>query len=216
MTTQRITPEAETAASSLVVSPWIDQPTKLSTDLVANRAGALRSDVGILSADVANAHSESLLLQLRARTQEAAKRSPSDLLSELSALGFAWTAVARLVGVSVPAVRKWRQGESVSGDNRARLAQLVAFVGVLARDHLVADVASWLEIPISESPFTGVDVYAAGDVGALMEYASEHLRGPELLDRVIADWRQALDPRFEVFTSEDGQRGLRLREVRDQ
>ncbi len=68
-------------------------------------------------------HSDSLRIQLESRTDEAAKGAPADLLSELADLGFSWTSVARIVGVSIPAVRKWRQGDAVSGHNRRRLAQ---------------------------------------------------------------------------------------------
>ena len=78
----------ETAASSTVSVPRIDQPTTLSSDVVANVAGALRDDVGALSDDVAALHSESLAIQLEARTDEAAKRAPTELLDELAELGF--------------------------------------------------------------------------------------------------------------------------------
>jgi len=42
----------ETAPSSHIAVPRIDQPTTLSSDVMANAAGALRDGVGMLSDDV--------------------------------------------------------------------------------------------------------------------------------------------------------------------
>ena len=207
--TTQLTTEPTSATS--VHTPHIDQPTRLSPDVVANMAGTLRSDVGVLSQDVAQVHSDSLRIQLESRTDEAAKRVPADLLSELSDLGFSWTSIARIVGVSIPAVRKWRQGEAVTGQNRRRLARLVALVGVLASDHLISDVASWLDMPLDESSFTGIDVLAAGQVHDLVEYAAEHIGSAELLDRAVPAWRDSLDDRFEVYRAGDGERAIRVR-----
>jgi len=201
----------ETAPSSSVSVPRIDQPTTLSSDVVANAAGALRDDVGALSDNVAALHGESLLIQLEARTDEAAKRAPKDLLDELASLGFSWTGIARLVGVSIPALRKWRNGETPSGDNRRNLAQIVAFVGVLERDHLITDVASWLEVPLAGTNNRALDLFAAGNVGDLLEYAAQKLESTELLDRAIPSWRAELDDQFEVFEAGDGERAIRLR-----
>ena len=203
---------AEPTSATSVTTPHIDQPTRLSPDMVASRVGALRSDVGMLSEDVAQVHGDSLWIQLESRTQEAAKRASADLLSELAGLGFSWTSIARIVGVSIPAIRKWRHGETVSGENRRRLARLVALVGVLERDHVIVDVASWLDMPLAESGLTGIDVLAAGHVRDLMEYAADHVGSAELLDRAVPDWRDTLDDRFEVYRAEDGERAIRMRD----
>ena len=202
---------AEPTSASSVTTPHIDQPTRLSPDMVANRVGALRHGVGILSEDVAQVHGDSIRIQLESRTQEAAKRASADLLSELAGFGFSWTSIARIVGVSIPSIRKWRQGETASGENRRRLAELVALVGVLERDHLISDVASWLDVPLAESSLTGVDVLAAGHVHDLMELAADHIGSAELLDRAIPDWRDTLDDRFEAYQAEDGERAIRMR-----
>lgn len=209
--TNQLTDEATSTTS--VVTPSIEQPTRLSPDVVANHAGVLRSDIDILSTDLAEVHSDSLHLLLEARTDEAAKRTPADLLDELSDLGFSWTDIGRLVGVSIPAIRKWRQHESVSGDNRRKIARLVALVGVLKDDHIIDDVPSWLEVPLSDSRFTGIDVVAAGSTADLMEFAANHISSSELLDRALPGWRSDLDDRFDVFEAGDGERAIRLREA---
>ena len=164
--TTRLTAEPTSATS--VNTPRIDQPTRLSPDVMANFAGALRQDVGVLSRGLAQAHGDSLSIQLESRTEEAAKRAPADLLSELADLGFSWTAIARIVGVSIPSIRKWRHGETASGENRRRLAGFVALVGVLESDHLIVDVASWLDMPLAGSNFTGIDVLAGGQLPDLV------------------------------------------------
>ena len=202
---------AEPTSATSVNTPHIDQPTRLSPDVVAHMAGTLRSDVSVLSQDVAHVHGDSLRIQLESRTDEALKRAPADLLSELADLGFSWTSVARIVGVSIPAIRKWRHGETVSGENRRRLARLVALVGVLASDHVVFEIASWLDVPLAGSSFTGIDVLAAGQVRDLMEYATGHLGSAELLDRAVPGWQDTLDDRFEVYRAGDGERAIRVR-----
>lgn len=200
----------EPTSATSVNTPHIDQPTRLSPDVMANVTGALRQNVGLLSQNVARVHGNSLDIQLESRTDEAAKRAPADLLSELADLGFSWTAIARVVGVSIPAVRKWRHGEPASGENRRKIAQLVALVGVLENDHLIDDVASWLDMPLAGSSFTGIDVLAGGQLSDLVEYAAQHMDGAELLDRSNPDWRDTIDNRFEVYRMGDGERSIRM------
>ena len=202
---------AEPTSVPSVRTSEIGQPTRLSPDIVAHEAEALRWDVDILSGNVARVHNATLRRQLDTRTSEEAKKAPVDLLSELSDLGFAWAAMARLIGVSVPAIRKWRQGEPVSGINRKKLARLVAVVDILRNRHYIFDVASWLETPLADSIFTGVDVLAAGYEADLMEYVTGHMTEVELLDHAISDWREALDERFEVYRAGDGELAIRMR-----
>ncbi len=210
--TESATPLIDEPTSATSVStPHIDQPTRLSPDVMAKEAGSLRQDVGLLSQDVARVHGDSLDIQLESRTDEATKRAPADLLLELADLGFSWTAIARIVGVSIPAIRKWRHGEPTTGENRRSLAKLVALVGVLENDHLIADVASWLDIPLAESNITGIDVLVDGRIPDLVEHAAQHIGSAELLDRSFPDWRDSLDNQFEVYQAEDGERAIRMR-----
>lgn len=189
----------------------IAKPTRTSQDELAEETGHLRSRVRYLSEGVADWHHEMLEIQLESRTDEAAKRTVADLLGELAALGFSWREIARLVGVTVPAIRKWRSGEAATGHHRRAVARLLAFVDVLRRDHLVQDVASWLEMPLSTSTTTGLDVYASGHWDLLLAHAANHISSDELLDTVTPPWQQQVDDRFEVFVADDGEQGIRLR-----
>ena len=191
--------------------PRIEQRTEISTDVLAGTAGALRSIGGIFSENTAQIHGETLYLQLETRTRAAAKKPPAELLLELSSLGFAWTDIARIVGVSIPALRKWRQGESMTGENRHKLARLTALVAVLRDDHWVQDVASWLDIPIGEPYFTGIAVLEAGGYEDLIAYAGEHMKADDLLDRWIPAWREQANDGFEVFVAGDGERAIRAK-----
>lgn len=193
-----------------VVSPTIDRPTRTSQDELAERAGVLRGQARFLVDDVADVHDQAMEIQLESRTDEATKRSVVDLLDELASLGFAWREIARLVGVSIPAVRKWRHGGAVTGSNRRAVARLLAFVDVIRSDHLVQEVASWMEIPIAGSSLTGIDVYARGAGKLLLLQAAGHITSEELLDRIEPSWRTPPDDRFEITSGSDGEPIIRM------
>jgi transcriptional regulator with XRE-family HTH domain len=194
-----------------VVSRTFEGPTRTSQDALVEEAGFLRDVTRHLSNETADYHDRAIGVQLEARTDEAAKRSLPELLTELADKGFAWRDIARLVGVTVPALRKWRNGEPATGVHRRAVARLLAFVDVLRSDHLVQDPPSWMEMPLGESTKTGLDLYASGHAKLLLVHAAGHLSSDELLDRVAPDWRQAVDDRFEIGTATDGETFIRLK-----
>ncbi len=209
---------ADRTAPAIESFPLSDQQTRISPDMLATRTGAICSQVGLLaheatrlSHEAGRHHGKAVGLQMDDRATEMARRPVSDLLASVSEAGFSWVGVARLLGVSVPAIRKWRQGEAVSGPNRGKLAQLVAFVEIVAKDHLVDDVASWMEVPLAGSRATGLDVYAAGSVNELVQYAASHMTTVELLSCAGLDADDS-DQRFEVFSAPDGEPAIRPRE----
>lgn len=194
-----------------VVPPLFEPPTRTSLDKLADRTGFLRSATRTLIDDVAEVHDGVLEVQLEARTDEAAKRAVPELLNELAELGFSWRAIARAVGVTIPAVRKWRGGGAATGTNRRAIARLLAFVDVLGSDHLVDDVPSWMEMPIGGTSVTGIDAYCAGEERLLLQHAAGHVSSEELLDRVDPSWRSKTDDRFEIVTADDGEPMIRMR-----
>ena len=78
-------------------------------------------------------------------------------------------------------------------------------------DHVVCDVASWMEMPLTpEVPVTGIDLAAAERYADLLDLAADHVTPEEVLDRWQPDWRTRYQSDFEVFESPDGDLGIRL------
>src|SRR5665647_2812175 len=214
--TDIVTSDPTLITGTLTTSP--EQVTRTRTiDEVVAEAGHLRSRARLLSEDVAETDREvselyrqALIEQLDAKARVIAKRSVGEMLSELADAGFAWRDIASLVGVSVPAVRRWRQGEAPTGPNRLAIARIVSLVEALRDDHLVSDVASWMEVPlVSAAPVTAIDLAAAGYLQEVVEIAAGHSTGEEVLDRSLPGWRERYRSDYEVFLAPDGELGTR-------
>ena len=177
-----------------------------------NRSELLAHDSLDLHESIGQLHSDSLDEELRSLTVRHARELLPTLLEQLSTLGFSWRDIAKIAGVSVPAVRKWRRGESATGDNRQRVARIVALCEIAAQRCLVADVAGWLETPLHpDAPITGLDLMASERFDLVLALASEQPGDPErILDEFEPDWRARYRPDVEVFTAPDGLPGLRL------
>lgn len=184
--------------------------TEQSATLV-NQTWVLRADSTDLHAQVVNGHAHLLGDTLEQRAQHRAKDGGLALLEELARGGFAWVDIARLVGVSVPAVRKWRNGGTISGERLADLARVVVLVEWLRDEHHVTDVASWLEVPISTgAPVTRMDLLQHGARDLLLRsMVGDGLAPTEILDEFEPDWRTTYHSDFEVFDAADGQRSIR-------
>lgn len=147
------------------------------------------------------------------RSQERAELSVKALLDQLADLGFAWRDLARLVGVSVPAIQKWRKGGPTMPENRQRLAQLLAACDLIIRHRSTADIGQWFEMPLlPEVPVTPIDLWARGEHALVFEHALEHREPEYILSRFQPDWRERYASDFETFVAEDGQLSLRMRE----
>lgn len=201
---------------ALTTSP--EQVTRTRTiDEVVAEAGHLRSRARLLGEDVAETDREvselyrqALIEQLDAKARVIAKRSVGEMLNELADAGFAWRDIAALAGVSVPAVRRWRQGEAATGANRLAVARIAALVGTLRDDHLVSDVASWMEVPlVPDAPVTAIDLAVAGRLQEVVEIAAGHSTGEDVLDRSQPGWRERYRSDFKVFQAPDGELGTR-------
>lgn len=189
----------------------IEELAQEARDLT-DEAGHLRNFNALLSGDLSDVHHRAFRVQLETHTAKVAKRAPTDLLGDLSEVGFGWRDIARMVGVSVPALRRWRQGEPPTGEHRRRVAELVAFVRILTDDHLVSDVASWLEMPIAGGvPLNGIDLYSEGHLVTIFDLASEHITPDQALDQADPGWRDRYHSDYEVFRAGDGQPAIRPR-----
>ena len=183
---------------------------------LTDQAGHLRNVNAVLASDLSDVHHRAFRVQLETHTAKIAKRAPTELLGEINELGFGWRDIAGMIGISVPALRRWRQGESPTGEHRRRIAELAAFVRILSEDHLVADVASWMEMPISsDAPLTCIDLYTQGQLLTIFDLASEHIAPDQALDSAEPGWRERYHSEYEVFRAGDGQPAIRPRSTSD-
>jgi transcriptional regulator with XRE-family HTH domain len=170
--------------------------------------------VDLLETDVAELHNQATEKDLRMRAAVKAHKSVPKLLQELAMdRGLAWADIARLVGVSVSAVRKWRTGGDSSPEKRRLLAQLAAFLDLLSESN-VEDPAQWLEMDLALPDGYSVrplELYSDGHIIALLEVAGVRRTAEDVLDEVDPDWRSTRRSDFEVFMADDGDLALRER-----
>ncbi len=204
-------------------SPSSVDPSRTITvsDIVARAAEAvdsIRYSVRVVAGDLADTSATAERLarglaetQLRGAAQQLAKQSARSLLEGLAEQGFAWRDVARLLDVSVPALRRWRHGERPTGAHLQRLATLVAFIAKLKDAHEVTDPATWLEIPLVPNfPVSGLDLAAAGRYPELLDVAAGRAFPEDVLGMWQPDWRERYSSDFEVFEAGDGELSLSL------
>lgn len=172
---------------------------------IAAQVAELRERNVALSNTIVGAYHRSIQLELEARAQDLTRSAPSSLLDVLSAEGFAWRDIAKMLHVSVPAVRRWRSGEMPTGQHRVAIARLVSFIKILSTDFGVEAVASWLEIPLVEGLATsGIDLYAADRLDLLCDLAAGRLRAEVAMDTAFQGWRGRVDHEWQVETAPDG------------
>lgn len=128
----------------------------------------------------------------------------------------AWRDVARLVNVSVPAVQKWRRGDGMTGENRFRLAGVLALL-VCLENKMVNQPVSWLEMPVlRDVSVSAMDLIAADRYDLVLELAADVTADEgqriQALDEFDPAWRATrVDEKFEVFEAEDGILSIRPR-----
>ncbi|MFJ2007018.1 helix-turn-helix domain-containing protein [Streptomyces chartreusis] len=199
--------------SSLVIEP--QEPTATASNLLSEntqKAGSLRYEARFFSEDTAECHADLLFSDWRKHTVARGKQSPAALLEELSELGFSWRDIARMLGVSVPAVQKWRRSGGVSGDNRVQLASLLALCDMV-KQPVIHDVASWFEMPLAPGiPVTPIDLFSERRPDLVLEHALGPNDVEEILTAYAPDWRDRYQSNFEVYRDVDGAMSIRQKE----
>lgn len=131
-------------------------------------------------------HEQTLRDLLRQKADDKARLGLSALLTDLTeTYGLGWSELARLVGVSVPAVRKWRLGGDISPPKLSAVSRLAAFLELLGAEG-VQDPAAWLNLPLegeNSSLITKTQIYTSGHPADLLLYAKQHLSQRQLLER---------------------------------
>lgn len=205
-----------TAADSLDESLFDTETAEHAVEFTAfkpytRRAALLRDRVDLLNTDIREVHHQAQDYHLEELAHKKAKQDVRTMLEELSTeRGMSWASIARLVDVSVGAVRKWRRDGGVSGEKRLSLGKLAASLDLLEA-FAVKDPASWLEIPIIQNyTVTGLDIYrsSSGPI-LLLDYAGARLTRTELLDQFDPLWREHFSSDFEVYLSSDDEFSIR-------
>jgi transcriptional regulator with XRE-family HTH domain len=173
----------------------------------------LTGPVRVLNEDVEAGRREVREWDLDERTAAKARSDALSLLEELSTdRGLGWSDIARLCGVSVSAVRKWRAGEPPSPERRRELARLAAFVDLLDEIAPVADPASWLLMPLVDGrTVTAADLYLGRQSNDLLEHAQGHLGVHDLLNRWNPNWREHTRSDWQIVIAADGERSITRR-----
>lgn len=186
--------------------------TRLTLSPFTTKVGGIRSVARVLHKEMDELHKLSHEEESRTAAAQRGKSSVSSMLAALADLGFAWRDIAQMVGVSVPAVQKWRRGEKASGDSRAKLASLLAACDLIASHYMVDEIASWFEMPLAASaPVTPITLYSANRADLVFEFASGHADPEALLTEFDLDWRERYRSNFEVYEAGDGNRSIRMK-----
>ncbi|MEU5064518.1 helix-turn-helix transcriptional regulator [Streptomyces virginiae] len=216
---QNKTTPASTTEASTVREYGIPDSITHSAAVDSRRllAGFLRSEVALVSGDIVDLHNEATEHDLRARAAIKAKRGVASLLRELAVeRGMAWADIAKLAGVSVSAVRKWRTGGDASAEKRHTLARLAAFLDLLT-ESAVEDPVQWLEVPLALPDGYSIrpmELYADGHLIPILEIAGLRREPSSVLDEILPDWRKTHRSSYEVFTASDGSLAFREHEDR--
>lgn len=188
-------------------------PSTIEAMKISDRARTLSRSVRALRRDVEEVNSQVAHSEWETRTSTRLKKDALSDLLEVARQGFAWRDIARVLGVSVPAIQKWRRGESISPDRKRRIHEFAAACDYLASTFEVDDVASWFAIPLSsDAPTTPIDLWAAGQVDLVFDASREGVSPESVLNRFEPDWQSRHRSNWESFRSHDGKLSLRLRE----
>lgn len=190
-------------------------PTQTRTELTELRQdyASLRDVARLLHRDTADSHQRVRRADIDQRAAEHGRRPLTEVLVGIFQYGFSWREIARALDVSVPALRKWRQGEPATVQNRTRAGRLLAVCEYLTHNvPVIDDVASWFELPLVPDPaLTPLDLYADGREDLVLDYGEQLEPNPAaVLDRYDPNWRDRRSD-FEVIVADDGRPTIQRR-----
>lgn len=202
-----------TAGTGITLPP--KPTTTWSTALLLTEdAHDLRNRVRNLGVDVGQTHQKTYQHEWQVLTQQRALSSAVTMLNDLADLGFSWRDIARMVGVSVAAIQKWRKGEKVAGPNRHKLASLLAACDFIMAHFHAEDVGQWFETPIIDgAPVTPIDIWSEGNYLLVFEYATQHITPEQAMNEFQPEWRERFRSNWEVFEADDGNLSIRAKDL---
>lgn len=188
-------------------------PPLATTQHLIPQVSMLRYRANDVHADVSTLGRSIYDINLKERTAAQERSSINTLLASVTQAGVGWAALSRLLKISVPAIRKWRQGQGASPQNREALAELSALIQMLDEQFMVEDPASWLEIPLAGTNTSLVDLYAAGRTDLILDYAGRWIKSADqVMDAFDPAWRAKVSKQeFETYIAADGQPAVRRR-----
>lgn len=207
----------------IITEPYTGQlaPTELQERLRTqsfNRAAA-----ELQHEDAVSEHHDARVALLDEYRDELIAQSDAPaLLDELRAAGLLWSDIAKVIGVSDTAVRKWRAGRPIEQQHLRRLALLVALSRLYAgqgphRPTFAERMQSRLIENFSATPLQLITLGRDEPVDHLqplldwMLDLTDREAAEKLLDRYIGrDWRRSAqaEQRFRIVTNADGERIL--------
>lgn len=194
-----------TVSSEITPAPELPATALPTLAQLTEDTGHLNNRVQVLHEDTADLHSSVIMQEWQSKSTDLVRQDMQTLLGQLADNGFAWRDIARLIGVSVPAVQKWRQGGTSSGQSRLQAAAVLAACELISEHYLVRDIASWFEVPVVLGyPVTALDLYAAKHVQLVFSLATGNADPEQVLSAFDPDWRENFRSEFEAFQAEDG------------
>jgi transcriptional regulator with XRE-family HTH domain len=183
---------------------------RLNERQVTSEWSALRDRSSVLREDIQESHHDAIQREFDARTTATATAHDAlALLDRLEECGLSWALVARLVGVTPTAVRKWRRGEAVTAENRRSIAKAVAALDLIdEHSNPLQDPGTWLEMPVSDlASVTPADFLVANRLELALDLASGRLTSHAALDSFDKAWRDRFgrEQRFSLDIASDGQ-----------
>ncbi len=177
----------------------------LWADVVADTAQQVRAQIDRATAGVETQHAQELAVV----AQEYAQLEDKEVLRILaSEHAFTWVDLARMVRVSVPAIRKWRHDGGLSAENRSKLAYLAAFAQLLRNKGVRA--ASWMSTPMLPGyTVAPKHLYSSEHAATLFDLACGGRTPSEVLDTLDPEWRTTYDAHgYSVARFDDGTYGI--------
>src|SRR5262249_48461976 len=128
-----ISADQGTAGAALAGYPEVETAT--AARVVSSRVEWIRRQATAVQDEADSLHRQVRTYDLEQRAAAKGRSGVPSLLAELAnERGISWADLARLLNVTVGAVRKWRTDGSASATARLGLARLAAFLDVLSEE----------------------------------------------------------------------------------
>lgn len=186
------------------------ETTQSATYRLVDGWEGLSEELSGLSTRVQGARRQMYLTHLAQLQNDTNGYPATAVLDTLADYGFSWRHIARLAGVSVPAVQKWRRGERLSPDSRSRLGLTLAIATFIHRRYGI-EPAEWMELAIPPADLTPIDLFVQGRLDLVLDLASRAEPAESILSEFDPNWRQThMTAPYRTFVDEDGAVGISI------